>query len=517
MAPLLSPPPSLPATPADLWLCLRFEQLSLEALRESGRRPDYVHHQHRLVGISPQAASRGLSIGMSVSQALMVAPDCCGLERNPAREQQQLQALAHWAYRYTPRVSLEVDSLLLEVGHCLKLFKGFRPLFRQLEQDLLAFAVSPAFGVAHTPAAASVLSKALNNGLQAAQDNAVEPEVFLLLLAQAAIETLDIDTAIVRNLQSCGFETLEELLVAPREDIAERFGATLMDYLARLLGDKADPRPEVVPPEPFLLAQDFAEPIHNSQWIEHCTDDMLQQFCEYLRRQQWRCELLEWRFYNDKVLIERQAIPLSSRHYGFETFKQLTDLRVQKLALTGELMRIELFSDQLLPAQLWVEDLFDPQIKQHEAAELVDRLATRLGDEVVYQLSSRAEPVPELAMMRRPFAAQQRPLVQVVGNTDSAPPREAFQPLWLLPEPQLLNGCGDGQPLDHRRQPLQLIQGPDRLDSHWWSEAQIPSAADTAVTCLYRDYYIARQKNGRLLWVFYERRMKQWFLQGLFG
>lgn len=502
--------------PPDLWLCLRFNQLSLEALRDGDRGVDFVYQQHRLVCVDPSARLQGLYPGMSVNQALMVAPGSAGQERDPRREQQQLQALAHWAWRYTPQVSLGVQSVLLEVGHCLKLFRGFRRLYQQIEQDLLGFAVSVMPGVAHTPAAAWVLSYAVNNGLQAAQGNAIEPDVFLLLLGQASIDSLAIDPAIIRQLQSCGFENLEELLVAPREEIGERFGAPLMDYLARLLGEKDDPQPSILPPTPFLLAQDFAEPIHNSQWIEHCTDDMLRQLCEFLRQRQWFCQLLVWRFYNDKTLIERLSIPLSSKHYGFETFKQLTDLHIEKLRLGGELMRIELFSDRLLPAQLFIDDFFDPRIKEQEASELVDKLATRLGDESVYQLACNAEPVPELSVLRMRFSPPEKTAANLSINTDTP---QQFRPLWLFPEPKALHSHRDNatQPLDHRRRPMQLIQGPDRIDSHWWVKSSPVSMTDPVIGSKHRDYYIARQQNGRLLWVFYERRLKQWFLHGLFG
>lgn len=518
MCPASSQPQSLspPGDPPDLWLCLRFNQLPLEALRERDRGVDFVYQQHRLVCVDQSARLQGLYPGMSVNQALMVAPGCSGRERDPQQEQQQLQALAHWAYHYTPQVSLGEQSVLLEVGHCLKLFRGFRRLYQQIEQDLLGFAVSARPGVAHTPAAAWVLSYAMNNGVQAAQGNATEPEVFLLLLGQASIDSLAIDTAIIRQLQSCGFENLEELLVAPREEIGERFGAPLMDYLARLLGEKDDPRPTIVPPQPFLLVQDFAEPIHNSQWIEHCTDDMLRQLCEFLRQRQYLCQLLVWRFYNDKTLIERLSIPLSSKHYGFDTFKQLTDLHIEKLTLGGELMRIELFSDRLLPAQLLIDDFFDPRIREQEASELVDKLATRLGEESVYQLACNAEPVPELSVLRTPFSPADKTVTRAPVNTTTP---QSFQPLWLFTEPKALDSHRDNatQPLDHRRRPMQLIQGPDRIDSHWWVKNNTVATADPVIGSKHRDYYIARQQNGRLLWVFYERRLKRWFLHGLFG
>ncbi len=510
-----------PTSPPALWLCLRFTALALEALREADGVPDFVYQHQRLLAVSRQAAGQGLYPGMSVNQALMVAPGARGRERDADSEQQWLQTLAHWAYRYTPQVSLWQQGLLLEVGGSLKLFQGFPALCQRVERDLADFAATAQMGVAHTPAAARVLSRAVNNGVQTARSNTSDEEAFLLLLGEAAIETLDVDDTLIARLQSCGFEVLEELLAAPRAEIGQRFGGAFVTYIERLLGETDDPQVPVVPPEPFLRVQTFAEPVHNSGWITPCTDALLAELCEYLRRRQWFCELLVWRFYSDRGLLERLSIPLSARHYGFDTLKQLTDLHLEKLSLGGELMRIELFSDRLLPAQLLADDLFDAGAKQREAAALVDKLATRLGPEAVYQLTRTPEPVPELAQRSVPFGVgEQRPQYTGAVTENARAAEQAFQPLWLLADPQPMTASADdpGRPLDNRGRPLQLIQGPERIDSHWWCRHPGTGAAGEPVDAArYRDYYIARQRNGRLLWLFFDRRRKQWFVQGVFG
>jgi protein ImuB len=54
---------------------------------------------------------------------------------------------------------------------------------------------------------------------------------------------------------------------------------------------------------------------------------------------------------------------------------------------------------------------------------------------------------------------------------------------------------------------LQLIAGPERLETGWWDEDGIS-----------RDYYTAQQSDGRRLWVFRNRtRESSWYLHGYFG
>ena len=82
-------------------------------------------------------------------------------------------------------------------------------------------------------------------------------------------------------------------------------------------------------------------------------------------------------------------------------------------------------------------------------------------------------------------------------TTRDEPPPYLQRPLWMLPEPALL-------PADCR---LQLITGPERLETGWWDEDGIS-----------RDYYTAADPGGRRLWVFRNRnRASSWYLHGYFG
>ena len=62
-------------------------------------------------------------------------------------------------------------------------------------------------------------------------------------------------------------------------------------------------------------------------------------------------------------------------------------------------------------------------------------------------------------------------------------------------------------------QPLQLLCGPERIESGWWDAALAE-----------RDYFIAQAGDGALVWI-YRARLPMamaegstgWFLQGRFG
>jgi len=72
------------------------------------------------------------------------------------------------------------------------------------------------------------------------------------------------------------------------------------------------------------------------------------------------------------------------------------------------------------------------------------------------------------------------------------------RPLWLLREPEVLIDAP---------QTLQLLEGPERIETGWWDGREVA-----------RDYYVVRDDSGAELWVYRERLPPHaWYLHGVFG
>ena len=50
--------------------------------------------------------------------------------------------------------------------------------------------------------------------------------------------------------------------------------------------------------------------------------------------------------------------------------------------------------------------------------------------------------------------------------------------------------------------PVFRADGPYVVSGGWWQGE------------MHREYYFAETKSGRILWVFFDRRRRRWFLQG---
>lgn len=140
-------------------------------------------------------------------------------------------------------------------------------------------------------------------------------------------------------------------------------------------------------------------------------------------------------------------------------------------------------------ADLWTDAGSEPPER------LLERLRARLGREAVHGLALVPDHRPERAWLRA------APGAPPAHEPVTAPPR----PLWLLAEPGEL-------PLDACRRPqcrgeLALLEGPERIETGWWDGDDVE-----------RDYYVARDPGGSLLWIYRERRVPaRWFLHGLFA
>lgn len=495
--------PSEKPITSQAWLCLRFTHLSINSLEFdlTPNTPFATTYQQQIWQCNSSAIESRISAGMSVSQALMINHSLQLQERDIQAEKRKLQELCYWGYRFTSLVSLHDDNtLLFEVGKSSQLFNGLKHLLHLIKKDLSDFKIEALLGLAQTPKAAIVLSEIDHQQLDSSHT----------ALALAKLEHLELDNKTIQTLLHCGFQSLDEIKAIPHSELGPRFGRELLTYLRQLWGQLADPQVAVTPPETFHASTDFAEPISNVIWIQQQLDRLLDDLAHFISSKQLLCRGFTWHFYHqNKQLVKTINVGVSAQQNLSSVFKELTTLKLERIKLDWEFSSITLSSNQLLPIQLFNDDLFNPTPSQEQFQQLLDKLTNRLGHTVVFHLVEEPEHLPELANQR--ISANKQPLRETQANyqaniasSERSVNQESFkdEPLWLLKKPKYLNMYGR---LPMFEGPLNIIHGPNRITSHWWSALQS------------RDYFIARQRSGRLVWIFFDRSNKNWFLHGLFA
>ncbi len=440
---------------------------------------------------------------MSISHALLINPSLELHHRDELLERQKLQELSYWAYRFTSRISQHNDhTLILEVGKSSKLFNGLEHILNLIKKDLTQFKIDVLLGLGETPKASVLLS----------MENYQHFETSKAKLNKLSLNHLEIPPKKIAQLQHCGLKTLGEIKNIEYADLGARFGQDLLTYLRMVEGDLADPQEAITPPEVFRACADFAEPIHNVTWIQQQIDRLLNDLTHFIKSRQLLCRSFVWQFYHENNrLIKTIEIGVSSQKNLGTTLKQLSDIKLQSIKLDWEFSRIELSCRDLLPILLFDNDLFDPKPSQEQFQQLKDKLISRLGNKALYGIESLQEHLPEMA--NRQFdkhkpsqpektVSEKAATYQIGTKTAQNLPQLDDEPLWLLDQPLRLAKQAMRPIL---KGPLTLIHGPNRVSTQWWIKLQS------------RDYFIARQSNGRLLWIYFDRVKKDWYMHGLFA
>ncbi len=99
------------------------------------------------------------------------------------------------------------------------------------------------------------------------------------------------------------------------------------------------------------------------------------------------------------------------------------------------------------------------------------------------------EPLTKLAEPRPQPAAAGRLIRRILPRPEMLPPRERHEP-----DGWMLRGLDQG--------PVVRVDGPYVVSGGWWARP------------VHREYHFAETQTGELLWLYYDRPRRRWFLQG---
>ena len=404
-----------------------------------------------------------------------------------------LGRLGTLAYRYTSRVSLEADAVLLEVQGSVRLFGGIQALCAQLLERCRSMGLEPRWALAPTPLAALVLARAGRSVMVRARDRLVGE------LAPLPVESLGWSAETLARLDSLGVRTLGALLRLPRAGFAKRFGKEALLALDRLSGVTAEPRRGFLPREHFRVRSEPAfELVTQAAILQHLAP-LLDQLEQFLRTRQCGVDLLKLRFAHRAGRFTRLDVRLAAADVSAERFATVLSEQLARRALPAAVVDCELRSGVLQPFIAHSDPLWRPA--EHggalgrESPALIERLRARLGSEAVYGLCLVPQHRPEIAWrVAEPALDAPSPCAAETLYHVSTLRR----PLWLLRQPAALP-CALSA--------LHWIAGPERIETGWWDGQDVA-----------RDYYVVREPRGAELWVYRERLPPHaWWWHGVFG
>jgi protein ImuB len=382
----------------------------------------------------------------------------------PGLPPEALAPLAAWTCQFTPRVSLEPpQELVLEVQGSLRLFGGLAGLRQKLAAGLDELGYPFELAAASTACAALWLSRG-------------EGETRLEALP---VEVTRFDVEFLRGI---GISTLGALFELPREGLAQRCGAHVVETLDRALGAAPEPRSFFAPPARFEARLELPAEVAHAEGLLAGARRLLVQLAGLLAARHEGIRGLRLVLLH-KSRASSLEIGLASATRDAERMSRVLRERLAQVALAEPVRALRLEAADFAPLGGASAGMFGDEAREAEDwAELLERLRARLGSSAVHGLAALPDHRPEHAW-RRVEPGEWDP------RTSAAPgPR----PIWLL-EPKKLKTAE-----------FTALAGPERIESGWWD-------GDDAK----RDYFVARLPGGALAWIF--REAGDWYLHGLFA
>jgi protein ImuB len=513
--------PALPLQLATRALDTLAGTIPIAVVEGPAQRPlvAYCNEAARAAGVAPH-------LKLAAAQAL--AHDLVALTRNPEREREALAELAAWAYQFSAQVT-PVDApaahgLLLEIGGSLRLFGGRHRLTQLLQRDLAQLGYRAQLGAAPTPRGAWLIALARSQaqagaGTQLA--DALSTEDLAATLKRLPLALGDWDEATRHTLQSLGLRRFGDVLALPRAELNKRFGPQLLDGLDRALGRKPDPQPPFEPPAQFVAGIELPADVIDTEQLMFPARRLLASLEGFLRgRNAGATELLFSARHSPRRTLPTPptdiALKLAAPERDAQRLAKLLAERLTRVQLPEPAIALRLTVAQLRPFAAQNSSLLPPapgesagpSLSAPEWLQLAETLHARLGSERVFQLQVADDHRPEHATRAVPLAVD-APRTAPSSTPSSAGPR----PLLLLPAPKPLRETAAQPSYDG---PLTLITGPERIEAGWWDFAS--PAAGKPQQAVHRDYFVARNPRGQLLWIFRELTAPRgWFLHGFFA
>ncbi|GAA0650455.1 DNA polymerase Y family protein [Brevundimonas lenta] len=504
----------------SVWLIdwpISVRRRSLERARRPASPPDPALDPHNpfalilknsrgaviLHALNPAARATGLRRGQTQADALAMIPHLISQPADREADARALEALAVWAERWSPSVSLDpsgdgLEGLFLDVTGAAHLFGGEAALLAQIRERLAEAGVRARVAMAPTPGAAWALAR-WGEGEPVATDETLSDD-----LADLPVEALRIDEPTLATARQFGLKTIGSLYAMPRAGLARRFrdgdGVGLVRRLDQARGYTAEALTPVRPPARYRAWQAFAEPIGDLAGVEMRLPELAADLAAALERDgQGGRALTVTGFRTDgqtTSLSVRLGRPGREAGVWMRLFREAG---LGRLELGFGLDALMLTADAVEPMTARQGALeSEAEAKQAESlAALIDRLTARLGEDRVLAPEPVDSWIPERAERLR--AALGRPLV--AGAADMGrrplllldPPEPVVDPVFDLPE-------GAPARFVWRRVSRRIVraEGPERLSPEWWRPR--PDGREVRT----RDYYRVEDGDGGRYWLFRE-------------
>ena len=483
-------------------------QLLLRRHPEWAKAPVAVVAQDKPQGlvlwVNEKARRQGVLPGLRYAAALSLSAGLRAGEVPPAEIKQGVDELAHGLNRFTP----EVEAAASEPGVFWLNGAGLKRLYGSPQKwgaaiysylRMQGFAGSLAIGFTRFGSYAAAKAK---------KQIAIfgHPTAERAAAMKVPLDRLHIEPEFRDMLAKLGVKTAGDLLSLPPAGLRERFGKEAHRLYRTAAGDLWMPLEPRAPDEPAIQKQILDDAEDNTIRLLFLFKQLLHPLLAMLARRHQALAVLWLSMQLDRNGRLHEQLRPAAPTLDAAQILDLVRLRLESLEIAAGVVEIELRAETCAATNEQLRLFIEKPTRDLDAANrALARLRAEFGEKSVVCARLADGHLPEARFVWEPITrvilpqtnlngangSEHRVLVrriQAKPRRLSGGPQRSHEDGWLLLGPQYGS--------------IDKLTGPYVFAGGWWNRK------------IQREYYYAETRRGDLVWLYYDRVRRRWFLQG---
>ncbi len=495
--------------------CVDLPALPLQLLLR--RHPDWVAHpaavvaedkpQGLILWVNEQARQLGVLPGLRYSAAFSLASGLHAAEVSAVEIEKAITALTDRLLRFTPEVEPaagEPGVFWLNGAGLKRLYASPRQWGCAIRKDINGRGWDISLAVGFTRFGTYAVAKA-RKGITIFHDAAEERDA----AQKIPLSRLNVDPAFRAILFKLGVKTVGALLSLPPAGLRERFGPKAYRLYQMAAGEFWAPFNPSIPEEPVAQRHILDDAESDATRLLFLVKHSLHSMLAALAARAQALAVLRLSFLIDKNTWLKEELRPAAPTLDAVQILDLVRLRLESFKLLAGVVEIRLQAEGCAASaeqlRLFTER---PTRDLHAANRALARLRAEFGEEAVVSAKLTDGHLPEARFAWEPLASVKLPRNGLNGLNDLSRPTAKVLVRRIAAKPMLLPGGPyhaheDGRLLlGPKYGTVDKLTGPYIFSGGWWNRE------------IHREYYFAETRRGDVLWLYYDRVRRRWFLQG---
>lgn len=318
---------------------------------------------------------------------------------------------------------------------------------------------------------------------------------------QTPLREFDLPGELHESLVALGIETLGDFLAVPAGELHSRFGAkasALHDLFAEDIQLPIQPHAF---DEPARISFQVDPPDEDQHRLLFAIKGALHSLLHQVRARGEAIQSLRLSLHLERAPLHHEQIEPASPTLDLMLVLELIRIRLGELSLRGAVEEVELLANTVRAhAEQVALPSYQPRRDASAAHAALARVRAAYGEHAVTKACMREAHLPEASFRWEPIQHARLGEHSDVSQLSSMVRRVYARPKPLPPREPKEPEAGPSLAKNHA---IEHMYGPYRVSGGWWKRL------------VERDYYYAETDHGDLLWLFYDRSRKRWFLHGV--